>query len=135
MLLSIKEILFFSLIFILLLLSSISYTPDYKKLSLITIINIFQIIFLIFIYKISIISTQKDTFDFSVTPAKLCEGGPYMISSAPQQIKDYCYNLWKTPEGMHEYNASNCQPGFSGSPLCFHYTPETNKEWKNERCK
>jgi len=29
---------------------------------------------------------------FKVTPEKMCSGGPYMVSSAPEEVKQTCYN-------------------------------------------
>lgn len=79
---------------------------------------------------------QVDNFHFEVTPAKKCEGYPYMQSSDPKLLQ-FCTDLLSTPKGVDEYDSVNCCGGcgYVGRPLAtFEYTPESNSKWENERC-
>ena len=78
-------------------------------------------------------SCQTDSFDFEVTPAKKCQGFPYMQQSGPEH--DFCQNLLSTPSGVTAYEDVNCGRGYAGRPLpYFEYTPESNDKWESERC-
>lgn len=77
----------------------------------------------------------KDTFLFEVSKPKLCQGYPYMQSSAPKELRDYCDKLMSTQEGRDLYASMNCTcDGFNGRPVAFAYTPESNASWENTRC-
>jgi hypothetical protein len=137
MFLSTKEIAFFVVIFIQILLFSIAASHNaFAHRSLLMVTSLLGTILLVIVYKFGQIpNCQKDNFDFRVSRPKLCQGGPYMLSSAPQEVQDYCNNLWSTEKGRNEYASMNCTaPGFVGRPLHFEYTPESNANWENERC-
>lgn len=56
-----------------------------------------------------------DNFTFEVTPAKRCEGWPYMTQSGP--YKEYCDKLMSSEEGRKEFVSMNCCSGmFNGRP-------------------
>jgi len=69
---------------------------------------------------------------FHVTPAKLCQGGPYMHQSG--KTHEMCKQLMSTPQGQYEYKQYNCSSGYNGRPVHFEYTPLSNNLWQNERC-
>lgn len=110
----------------------------YNIIVIFAITSIITTLILLIVYKTTKIcqtNDYKDNFLFEVTGPKMCEGGPYMISSASQEIKDYCNKLWSTPEGRQEIAQVSCQkPGFIGRPVHWSYTPESNDKWQNERC-
>lgn len=148
MFLTTKEYVFFALIFIVLFFfgrASIYIHPKLKDTNInvtFIVIAMFVSLLLILIFKAGKIvndcpkTGESESFRFEVTPAKLCQGGPYMISSAPKELQDYCQKLWSTPEGQCEYAKVNCiKPEFSGRPLRFLRTPMSNDNWENEMCK
>ena len=71
-------------------------------------------------------------FHFEVTPAKRCEGGPYMTQSGPDH--EMCKQLLATKEGNIQYNMYNCGSGFIGRPVHFEYTTMSDGMWENEMC-
>jgi hypothetical protein len=135
MFLSTKELIFFVLVFTILFFSPKAVSLLEFQLKLENTVSIFLMSFLgalllMLIYKFSKIAhCQADGFNFEVTPAKKCQGGPYMWSSASKELQDYCNKLEKK-----EYDKVNCgNRGFIGRPIKFEYTPESNHKWENER--
>lgn len=102
------------------------FVPASVKLILIGI-ALAAIVALFAMYKSG--KVQIDRFHFEVSPEKLCEGGPYMWSSASPEKQAYCNSL--SPQ---QYNAFNCPAGFSGRPVHWNYTPESDSKWQNTRC-
>ena len=92
-----------------------------------------SVIVLTFIYKCC--NKNVDSFTFEVSPPKLCQGWPYMQSSAPQEIKDYCQKLFSTEKGRDAYNSMNCPGGFPGRPVHWERTSMSNDKWENEMCR
>lgn len=144
MFLSNKEILFFVLTFIVLFFfskASLSMGPVLKLGNVITLLAMSFLVslLLLLVYKYgNIAHCQADNFRFEVTPAKLCEGWPYMQSSASPELQKYCAGLMSTPEGQSQIarvscNGSGCS-GFVGRPVEFEHTPGSNDKWENERC-
>lgn len=144
MFLSTKEIIFFILIFVVTFLASNTSVMVINKYQTSKMthtlyllgLSLTIVVVLMLVYKFAKIPNcnQKDGFQFQVTPAKMCEGGPYMYSSAPQELQDYCNNLLSTPEGRYQLASVSCPNGYVGSPKYFQYTPESNHLWENERC-
>jgi hypothetical protein len=140
MFLSGKEIIFFILAFVLLFLTSkgaLYMGPKLKLTNTISLIitSFLAALLLVLVYKYGkIANCQHDGFNFQVSGPKMCQGGPYMISSAPQDVKDYCHKLWSTQKGRDSYNAVNCGSSFVGRPVHFDRTPMSNDMWENEMC-
>lgn len=67
---------------------------------------------------------------FKVTPEKMCSGGLYMVSSAPEEVKQLCYNYSESDISEHDCTVS----GWNGQPTSFVRTTESNDTWKNEMC-
>lgn len=144
MFLSTKEIIFFVLIFVITFLASNTssivnkqYQPSKITHTVYLLgLSLAVAVILMLVYKFAKIPncSQKDNFHFQVTPPKMCEGGPYMYSSAPQELQDYCNDLLATPEGRRELASVSCPNGYVGSPKYYQYTPESNDMWENTRC-
>lgn len=142
--LTVKEIIFFFAIYCLLIFSmSLPLKMTNSKFNIDTYLmvsgtSLILILLLLGMYKAIGVTgcKQVDNFHFEVTPAKKCEGYPYMQSSDPELL-NFCTNLLSTPEGVDKYDAVNCCGGcgYVGRPLAmFEYTPESNDKWENERC-
>lgn len=140
MFLTTKEYVFFGLIFAVLFFFSKAALYMGPKMRLGNTFSLFVMSFLgslllLLIFKAGNITNSSENFHFQVTPEKLCQGGPYMISSAPKEVQDYCYKLWSTPEGRCDYAKFNCTgPGYVGRPLHFERTPMSNDMWQNSMC-
>ena len=71
----------------------------------------------------------KDNFTFELSPAKkYCNR--YLAPTGPEA--DFFYN---TKEGQEQLDSMCCGGGFSGRPVHYSYTPESNDEWECDRCK
>lgn len=140
MFLSGKEMIFFVLTFAVIFFFSngaLYMGPRMKTVKTLSlfIMSLFGALSLMLVYKFAKIPTcQADNFRFEVTGPKLCEGGPYMWSSAPQEIQDYCNNLVSTPEGRSAYDQVNCGVGFHGRPVHWQRSTMSNDDWENEMC-
>lgn len=131
----IKEILFFVGIFFFLLCMYPMCNVNKGNRYLPVILPVFFTTIIFTWYKLGNIkdSCQTDKFDFEVTPAKRCQGYPYMTQSGTDH--EFCKQLLSTQAGVNEYNDVNCGPAFPGRPLpFFEYTPESNDRWENDRC-
>ena len=131
MFLSVKEICFFSLIFVITTTALIGFNQTFANFkSLPPIVSSYIVSFLITIvlmsvYKLANIQHQeKEGFHFEVSKSKKCQGYPYMQSSNPELLKE-CEQELSTPEGRcnASHNSNN-----------FQYTPASNQYWENERC-
>ena len=125
MFLTIKEICFFCLIFVITTTALIGFNQTFVKFkSLSPIVSSYIVSFLITIvlmsvYKLANIQQQqeKEGFHFELSKSKKCQGYPYMHSSNPELLKE-CEQELSTPEGSNH----------------FQYTPVSNQYWENERC-
>lgn len=131
-----KEIIFFILIFIILLLSDIISNKITAKLPKSEIIIHF-VVALLFTLILGILyifgKVNQDNFRFEVTPAKRCEGGAYMTQSGPDH--EMCKNLLNTPKGQNKYDMFNCSGEYNGRPLNFGpLTTLSNDKWENTSC-
>lgn len=130
-----KEMLFFLLILILIIVSNravSTFTPKTVDKDLMTVIGAFiTTMILIVIYKSISLCDSCDTFTlskgFTVTPEKLCEGGEYMRTSAPKEIQEMCAKYGNK-------SCIDCSPGFHGQPVHFEYTPMSDDNWQNQMC-
>lgn len=133
------EILFFSVVFIITVISnlvSLTMGPTFHKANYLVVISVFITLLLLLLYKFGKIGQCNEPFHFEVTPEKLCTGGPYMISSASKNVQDKCNKIWSTPEGREKLKQVNCEGGmYNGSPVHFEFTPMSNDKWENEMCK
>ena len=69
---------------------------------------------------------SKDNFTFEVTPSKKCCNN-YL--AGPE-----CAKFYDTPEGISELHATCCGGGFSGRPVHYEFTPESDQNWEDKRC-
>jgi hypothetical protein len=74
---------------------------------------------------------ETDNFRFEVSPGKKCRGYPYMQSGDPKLLEE-CTKFLATEEGK---NMKSCDGMYVGKPSRFEYTPESNDQWENNRCK
>lgn len=122
---TIKDIMFFLLVFIAILLTCIFNKNQHWILM--TSSSLLTTLILLFIYKIG-----KIDENFEITPEKKCDGGSYL-----HQSDEYCQKLWETEKGqkqLSQYNCSN-QGLFNGRPLNMESrTPMSNDNWENEMC-
>uniref|UniRef100_A0A6C0H4E2 Uncharacterized protein n=1 Tax=viral metagenome TaxID=1070528 RepID=A0A6C0H4E2_9ZZZZ len=137
MFLSIKEICFFCLIFLIIGVTLIGFNQTFsnsKGLSLIIssyIVSLTLVIILLLIYKLAkIANCQTDGFHFEVSRSAKCRGYPYMQSSNPELLKE-CEKYLSSPEGC---KMASCDGMYVGKPVSFEYTPESNDNWENKRC-
>ena len=133
------EILFFTVVFVLILISnlvSLTKGPTIHKANYLLALSISVSVLLLVLYKFAKIGQCNESFHFEVTPEKLCRGGPYMISSASKEVQDMCGKIWSTPEGREKLKKVDCEGGiYNGSPVDFEFTHMSNDKWENEMCK
>ena len=81
---------------------------------------------------------SKDNFHFELDPAKACRGGPYMWQGNAELAKT-CRKLDSTKAGKQAIQSYECPcPGSVGMPARhggFQYTPQSDAQWQNARCK
>ena len=134
MFLSVKEICFFCLIFVITTTALIGFNQTFVKFkSLPPIVSSYIVSFLITIVLLSIYKLtniqqiKKEGFHFELSKSKKCQGYPYMQSSNPELLKE-CEKEFSTEEGR-------CNARCGGHNLNnFEYTSESNQYWENERC-
>ena len=114
-------------LFIILLVSFVYIFPKLKDNQLNSIMKSVIIFAVVIIFNI-LLKHSKDGFHFELTPEKHCDGGPYMWSSSPEK-QALCSKFTK-----NDLSRYNCPVGFHGRPVWWDYTPESNNQWKNERC-
>ena len=137
MFLSIKEICFFCLIFLIIGVTLIGFNQTFSKSkgsSLIIsayVVSLSLVIIFLLIYKLAkIANCQTDGFHFEVSRSAKCRGYPYMQSSNPELLKE-CEKFLSSPEGC---KTASCDGMYVGKPVSFEYTPESNDNWENKRC-
>ena len=134
MFLSINEICFFSLIFVIITIALIGFNQTVVKFKSVSpivssyIVSFLITIVLLSVYKLTNIQhKEKEGFRFELSKSKKCQGYPYMHSSNPELLKE-CTQELSTEEGR-------CNARCNGHNLNnFEYTPESNQYWENERC-
>ena len=139
MYLSVKEFYFFSLIFVVIVLCLFVFNKElvlsknsYLHLSSFLLVSFFATLSFFLTYKFAKIGTcQTDNFHFEVSPGKKFRGYPYMQSGDPKLLEE-CTRFLATEEGK---NMKSCDGMYVGKPTTFEYTPESNDQWKNQRCK
>ena len=139
MTLSKKENLFFALVFCMVLVSGMITDLIHKHFSLLPffailiMVTIICLIILILVYNGAKVC-HYDNFHFEVTPAKRCDGGPYLTQSGPDH--KMCEELLSTEKGRQEYNTYNCPGGLCyGRPLNMEITSASNALYENTMCR
>lgn len=132
-----REIIFFVLVFVAIVLSDMISTRVMEKMPktkvfvplLVALILTMVLVGLYILGKVA-----QDNFRFEVTDVKKCDGGAYMTQSGPNH--EMCKTLLSTQEGQDKYNMFNCGGGeFHGRPLNFGpLTPLSNSNWENTSC-
>jgi hypothetical protein len=137
---SVKETLFFILVFLLFYLTvqmanywvkkgrRMSYNAGYIVAGVVYAAVIAGIFFLA---KLNC-NTNEGFWD--IDPYAKCKGGPYNWQSDDPDSK-FCRDAFKTSQGREGIASYNCAPSMIGTPSRpFEYTPISNDRWKNERC-
>ena len=133
-----KEILFFSLIMVMLLIKSLVTNYLCKILGgydiiISVVISLIIVLILMLVYIQGKVCSAQDTFHFETTPSKLCDGGLYMAQAGPRH--EFCTKLLSTPEGQKEVNKYSCTGGgFNGRPVHFIRDTLSNDKWENTMC-
>ena len=142
MYLSVKEFYFFSLIFVVITLCLFVFnrklvTSKNSCLHLCTllIVSLCATLSFVLTYKIAKIGNpQTDNFHFEVSPGKKCRGYPYMQSGNPKLLEE-CTKFLSTEEGKKMASCDGMYVGRPSSFPSFEYTPESDYNWENKRCK
>jgi len=142
MYLSVKEFYFFSLIFVVITLCLFVFTRKMAKsknsclhLCFLLIVSLFATLSFVLTYKFAKIGNhQTDNFQFEVSPGKNCRGYPYMQSGNPKLLEE-CTKFLSTEEGKKMASCDGMYVGKPSSFSSFEYTPESDHNWENKRCK
>ena len=137
--LSVKEIIFFVLIFMAIVTSDMitskfqEIIPQKHKMDkffMLFLVGVILTFILALIYSFGKISRDN----FSLTPEKRCDGGPYMTQSGPSH--EMCKELLGTESGRAKYNMFNCSGGnYHGRPLNFgELMTLSDDKWENSAC-
>jgi hypothetical protein len=133
---SIREVLFFILIFCLFFLLSknseflISKGMN-QNFSFMLSALLYTFLILAIYYFISLDSKEKF---WEVSEYAKCRGGPYFWQGDSDNAV-MCRALAETPEGRRGIASYNCPTGYNGIPSSpFYYSSLSDDEWKNERC-
>lgn len=123
-----KELIFFILVFVLFGVFSKVFLEINQKANInlhisMLISAVLYTVILLGIYSL-LARIKSEGFRFEVTPAKKCGLWPYV---SPPDFD--CSTLSES-----EIRQYNCCPGFTGRPVQFKYTPESNAQWENKRC-
>jgi len=136
-----KEVLYFSLVFVLIALTCLCTNTikdaAQRKLLLFPFSLLVAIVLAIVYYTTKVYESacnkSSDSFHFEVTKAKQCQGGPYMHQSG--ETHEMCKEFMSTQEGQDQYCMYNCGlHGFNGRPVHFEYTPLSDSNWNNTTC-
>jgi len=131
----IRQILFFSVVFLLYYTSIQLGHKWVKSQSWITELGIslvYTLIILGVFYLAKLEQKCPENF-WDVNPASLCRGGPYMWQGDSNTAK-LCRELAESKEGRVMISSYNCPKGFVGLPAVpFEYTPLSNDNWEDER--
>jgi len=126
MFLSVKEICFFCLIFVVTTITLIGFNQTFSKFKSVSpivssyIVSFLITIVLLSVYKLTNIQDkEKEGFHFELSKSKKCQGYPYMHSSNPELLKECAEELSKLGDPNLKH---------------FEYTPDSNQYWENERC-
>jgi len=139
MYLSVKEFYFFSLIFVVITITLFVFNKklitsknSYLHLGSFLMVSLVATLSFVLTYKFGKIGNcETDNFRFEVSPGKKCRGYPYMQSGDPKLLEE-CTKFLATEEGK---NMKSCDGMYVGKPTPFEYTPESNDQWENKRCK
>ena len=139
MYLSVKEFYFFSLIFVVITLCLFVFnrklaTSKNSCLHLCSFLMVSFVATLTFVLTYKFGNSQTDNFHFEVTPGKNCRGYPYMQSGNPKLLEE-CTKFLSTEEGKKMASCDGMYVGRPSSFPSFEYTPESDYNWENKRCK
>lgn len=147
-----KEILFFLLIWIMILLSNLISNVIYEKtntMPFVTLVGV-SLVSVLILYLVFKYSKIENFRLLEITPEKKCDGGSYLTGT-----KEYCKDKWNSPQGRRDLSRYNCINGHCGSTINYDgntdkcagqgmyngrplnlpsRTPESNDKWKNEMC-
>lgn len=135
---SVRELIFFVLIFLIYFLSVRlmhfwrSKTGLDPNISIITM-GILYTLIIVAIWYIAKLSDNSEGF-WDISAGATCKGGAYFWQGNSEEAKQ-CRAMAETPEGRCEISSYNCPTGYTGTPkLPFVYSPLSDGDWKSERC-
>lgn len=147
-----KEILFFLLIWIMILLANLTSNLIYEKtntMPFVTLVGV-SLVSVLILYLVFKYSKIENFRLLEITPEKKCDGGSYLTGT-----NEYCKDKWNSPQGRRDLSRYNCINGhcggtinydgntdkcagqgmYNGRPLNLpSRTPQSNDKWENEMC-
>lgn len=134
-----REIIFFVLVFLVFYLAvkfseyflqKTNMKGDFGHLT----IGLIYTLAIVALYHLANLKTSEGFWDVSL-PAK-CKGGPFFWGNGETELSKQCREYSQTPEGKIALSGYNCPIGYVGQPgLGFYYSPLSDDNWKNTRCK
>jgi hypothetical protein len=150
---STKEIVFFLLVFVMMVLTGVVAGTIYDKtntMPFLTLVGV-SVVSSLILYLVFRYSKVGENFRLlEITPQKRCDGGSYLTGD-----NEYCKDKWSTAEGRRDLARFNCINGhcggtinydgnmdkcagqgmYNGRPLNLPArTPMSNDKWENEMC-
>lgn len=149
-----KEILFFLLIWVMILLSNLVSDVIYEKTNTMPFLTLLcvSLVSILILYVVFRYSKIMENFRLlEITPEKKCDGGSYLTGN-----NEYCKDKWSSPQGHRDLSRYNCINGhcggtvnydgnsdncagqgmYNGRPLNLpSRTLESNDNWESEMCK
>jgi hypothetical protein len=135
----VRQLLFFSLVFLLFYLA-VQLGHNWAKsgvlspLSQEVLMGMLYTGVIVGVYYLARLDRCSSAENFwDVNPASRCRGGEYMWQG-DSEIAKYCKALAKTPEGRVAISSYNCPTGFVGIPMVpYEYTPLSDDNWEDAR--
>ena len=134
---SVREIVYFFLVFLLFFLA-VKLTQFWVEKSdmpcdiAYIIVGLVYTLIMVALFFLAKLQTKEGFWD--VSEAAMCKGGPFFWQGDSHTSKR-CKELASTPEGRVAISGYNCPIGYTGQPtLPFQYTPLSDDKWENERC-
>lgn len=134
---SIREIIYFTLIFLVFFLAVKLAQFWIEKSSMNSdmayiIVGLVYTLIIVSLFFLAKLQTNEGFWD--ITDAARCKGGPYFWQG-DSVTSQMCEKMAETPEGRVAISGYNCPSGYVGQPgLPFYYSPLSNDKWQNERC-
>lgn len=149
-----KEILFFLLIWVMILLSNLVTQVIDGKTDSTPFVTLFfvSLVSVLILYGVFKYAKIEENFRLlEITPEKKCDGGSYLSGN-----NEYCKDKWSSPQGRRDLSRYNCINGncggtvnydgnsdsctgqgmYNGRPLNLPFrTLESNDKWESEMCK
>lgn len=134
---TIKQIIFFSIIFVFFVLFAIlSNRFGLQQTKGKWVLGLLAIFYTLGIYGYTkAVGLFRESYCYQTSPGKLCQGGWYMNQGDSPRAK-MCRAMMASPEGQAEIDQYSCGKGYTGMKACnFRDTTMSNANWENEMCK